>query len=149
MRLETDHRSSCFLFPSVFFTLHLLSSSLSSLSYLNPLLAADSTTHLYFSPPEIITPQTDIQKESTLHLVLRLRGGIIEPSLKVLANKYNVRFWVMVWLGCWPFARSHGQAVLAIACSVHADGCTSSPSATRWAARGVATQPSSRRSEQN
>lgn len=31
----------------------------------------------------------DIQKESTLHLVLRLRGGIIEPSLKVLANKYN------------------------------------------------------------
>jgi hypothetical protein len=32
----------------------------------------------------------NIQKESTLHLVLRLRGGIIEPSLKVLANKYNV-----------------------------------------------------------
>ena len=25
----------------------------------------------------------NIQKESTLHLVLRLRGGIIEPSLKV------------------------------------------------------------------
>jgi hypothetical protein len=37
-----------------------------------------------------ITDFTDIQKESTLHLVLRLRGGIIEPSLKVLANKYNV-----------------------------------------------------------
>jgi large subunit ribosomal protein L40e len=35
---------------------------------------------------------TDIQKESTLHLVLRLRGGIIEPSLKVLASKYNVSF---------------------------------------------------------
>lgn len=34
-----------------------------------------------------LTP--DIQKESTLHLVLRLRGGIIEPSLKVLASKYN------------------------------------------------------------
>ncbi len=33
----------------------------------------------------------NIQKESTLHLVLRLRGGIIEPSLKVLASKYNVR----------------------------------------------------------
>ncbi|KAG2037549.1 ubiquitin-60S ribosomal protein L40, variant, partial [Suillus decipiens] len=31
----------------------------------------------------------NIQKESTLHLVLRLRGGIIEPSLKVLAAKYN------------------------------------------------------------
>merc|ERR1712157_549873 len=31
----------------------------------------------------------NIQKESTLHLVLRLRGGIIEPSLQILANKYN------------------------------------------------------------
>jgi len=29
------------------------------------------------------------QQESTLHLVLRLRGGIIEPSLKALASKYN------------------------------------------------------------
>ncbi|OTA58368.1 ubiquitin-domain-containing protein [Hypoxylon sp. EC38] len=29
----------------------------------------------------------NIQKESTLHLVLRLRGGIIEPSLKALASK--------------------------------------------------------------
>lgn len=28
-------------------------------------------------------------KESTLHLVLRLRGGIIEPSLRQLAQKYN------------------------------------------------------------
>ena len=32
----------------------------------------------------------NIQKESTLHLVLRLRGGIIEPSLIILAKKYNV-----------------------------------------------------------
>ena len=31
----------------------------------------------------------NIQKESTLHLVLRLRGGIIEPSLIQLARKYN------------------------------------------------------------
>merc|ERR1712008_532671 len=31
----------------------------------------------------------NIQKESTLHLVLRLRGGVIEPSLKLLAEKYN------------------------------------------------------------
>ncbi len=32
----------------------------------------------------------NIQKESTLHLVLRLRGGItIEPSLRILAQKYN------------------------------------------------------------
>jgi hypothetical protein len=30
-----------------------------------------------------------LQQESTLHLVLRLRGGIIEPSLKALASKYN------------------------------------------------------------
>ena len=35
--------------------------------------------------------ETDIceLQESTLHLVLRLRGGIIEPSLKALASKYN------------------------------------------------------------
>ena len=31
----------------------------------------------------------NIQKESTLHLVLRLRGGIIEPSLLILAKKHN------------------------------------------------------------
>ncbi|PPS09612.1 hypothetical protein GOBAR_AA11053 [Gossypium barbadense] len=31
----------------------------------------------------------NIQKESTLHLVLRLRGGIIEPSLMALARKFN------------------------------------------------------------
>merc|ERR1711879_513595 len=31
----------------------------------------------------------NILKESTLHLVLRLRGGLIEPSLKALASKYN------------------------------------------------------------
>ncbi|XP_039797802.1 ubiquitin-like [Panicum virgatum] len=36
----------------------------------------------------------NIQKESTLHLVLRLRGGYpkgIEPSLRELAQKYNER----------------------------------------------------------
>ena len=32
----------------------------------------------------------NIQKESTLHLVLRLRGGIIEPNMKKLAEKFNV-----------------------------------------------------------
>jgi ubiquitin-large subunit ribosomal protein L40e len=31
----------------------------------------------------------NIQKESTLHLVLRLRGGLIEPTLAQLARKYN------------------------------------------------------------
>ena len=30
-----------------------------------------------------------VQKESVLHLVLRLRGGAIEPSLMLLARKYN------------------------------------------------------------
>jgi ubiquitin len=31
----------------------------------------------------------NIQKESTLHLVLSLLGGVIEPSLAALAKKYN------------------------------------------------------------
>uniref|UniRef100_G1PYD9 Ubiquitin-ribosomal protein eL40 fusion protein n=1 Tax=Myotis lucifugus TaxID=59463 RepID=G1PYD9_MYOLU len=31
----------------------------------------------------------NIQKVSTLHLVLRLRGGIIKPALHQLAQKYN------------------------------------------------------------
>eukprot|EP00771_Trimastix_marina_P003888 gnl/Trimastix_PCT/60.p2 GENE.gnl/Trimastix_PCT/60~~gnl/Trimastix_PCT/60.p2 ORF type:complete len:126 (+),score=52.53 gnl/Trimastix_PCT/60:69-446(+) len=31
----------------------------------------------------------NIQKESTLHLVLRLRGGVIEPALMALARKNN------------------------------------------------------------
>lgn len=31
----------------------------------------------------------NIQKESTLHLVLRLRGGVMEPSLKALAFSYK------------------------------------------------------------
>jgi len=31
----------------------------------------------------------NIQKESTLHLVLRLRGGVYDPSLALLANGYK------------------------------------------------------------
>ena len=31
----------------------------------------------------------NIQKESTLHLVLRLRGGVMEPTLQALAKKFN------------------------------------------------------------
>uniref|UniRef100_A0A7N0V4G2 Large ribosomal subunit protein eL40 domain-containing protein n=1 Tax=Kalanchoe fedtschenkoi TaxID=63787 RepID=A0A7N0V4G2_KALFE len=31
----------------------------------------------------------NILKKLALHLVLRLRGGIIEPSLMALARKYN------------------------------------------------------------
>ncbi|KAL5700355.1 hypothetical protein ACHQM5_025810 [Ranunculus cassubicifolius] len=44
----------------------------------------------------------NIQKESTLHLVLRLRGGIIEPSLMALARKYNQDKMI-----CRKYARSH------------------------------------------
>jgi ubiquitin len=31
----------------------------------------------------------NIQKEATLHLVLRLRGGALDPTLAALAKKYN------------------------------------------------------------
>eukprot|EP00757_Euglenozoa_sp_SAG-D1_P011867 gene11867-3513_t len=31
----------------------------------------------------------NIQKESTLHLVLRLRGGVMEPTMKAYAQKIN------------------------------------------------------------
>ena len=58
----------------------------------------------------------NIQKESTLHLVLRLRGGIIEPSLLVLARKYNVdkmvcRKYVPPWIppGRASFVRRAGR----------------------------------------
>ncbi|KAI8508455.1 Ubiquitin-60S ribosomal protein L40 [Branchiostoma belcheri] len=48
----------------------------------------------------------NIQKESTLHLVLRLRGGIIEPSLRMLAQKYNCD--KMICRKC--YARLHPRA---------------------------------------
>jgi large subunit ribosomal protein L40e len=48
----------------------------------------------------------NIQKESTLHLVLRLRGGVIEPALEELAKKYNVQ--KKVCRGC--YARLHPRA---------------------------------------
>jgi large subunit ribosomal protein L40e len=31
----------------------------------------------------------NIQKESTLHLVLRLRGGVMDPTIAAIAKKYN------------------------------------------------------------
>ncbi|KAF8413689.1 hypothetical protein HHK36_001681 [Tetracentron sinense] len=52
----------------------------------------------------------NIQKESTLHLVLRLRGGKIlniEPSLVALARKYNQN--KMICRKC--YARLHLRAV--------------------------------------
>ncbi|KAI5936689.1 Ubiquitin-60S ribosomal protein L40 [Manis javanica] len=51
-----------------------------------------------------------IQKESTLHLVLRLRGGgggIIEPSLRQLAQKYNCDKMIC----CKCYAHLHPRAV--------------------------------------
>ncbi|EPQ12445.1 Ubiquitin-60S ribosomal protein L40 [Myotis brandtii] len=47
------------------------------------------------------------KEESTLHLVLRLRGGIIEPSLRQLAQKYNCD--KMICRKC--YARLHPRAV--------------------------------------
>ncbi|KMS96328.1 hypothetical protein BVRB_000420 [Beta vulgaris subsp. vulgaris] len=49
----------------------------------------------------------NVQKESTLHLVIRLRGGIIEPSLMALARKYNQD--KMICRKC--YARLHPRAV--------------------------------------
>ena len=48
----------------------------------------------------------NIQKESTLHLVLRLRGGVFEPSLRLLAQKYNCD--KMICRKC--YARLHPRA---------------------------------------
>jgi len=48
----------------------------------------------------------NIQKESTLHLVLRLRGGIIEPSLQILARKTNQD--KLICRKC--YARMHARA---------------------------------------
>ncbi|KAE8573934.1 Putative Ubiquitin [Halyomorpha halys] len=44
--------------------------------------------------------------KSTLHLVLRLRGGVIEPTLKILAQKYNCD--KMICRKC--YARLHPRA---------------------------------------
>merc|ERR1712135_47611 len=49
----------------------------------------------------------NIQKESTLHSVLRLRGGVIEPSLRILAQKFNQD--KMICRKC--YARLHPRAM--------------------------------------
>ncbi|XP_040599797.1 ubiquitin-60S ribosomal protein L40-like isoform X2 [Mesocricetus auratus] len=50
------------------------------------------TITLEFEPSDTIEnvkAKIQYKEESTLHLVLRLRGGIIELSLPQLAQKYN------------------------------------------------------------
>jgi hypothetical protein len=54
--------------------------------------------------------------ESTLHLVLRLRGGIIEPSLLALAKRYNCeklicRKYAFAVLGWSMSSKVHGLFV--------------------------------------
>ncbi len=48
----------------------------------------------------------NIQKESTLHLVLRLRGGAMEPSLRALARKYKCN--KLICRVC--YSRNHARA---------------------------------------
>ena len=48
----------------------------------------------------------NIQKESTLHLVLHLRGGVIGPTLRLLAQKYKPD--KMICRKC--YARLHPRA---------------------------------------
>ena len=57
----------------------------------------------------------NIQKESTLHLVLRLRGGIIEPSLRQLAQKYNCDKMICrsVMPACIPVLSTAGRRSVA------------------------------------
>ena len=49
----------------------------------------------------------NIQKESTLHMVLSLRGSITEPSLRQLTQKYNCNKMIC----CKCYAHLHPRAV--------------------------------------
>ncbi|XP_022360469.1 ubiquitin-60S ribosomal protein L40-like isoform X3 [Enhydra lutris kenyoni] len=56
---------------------------------------------------ENVKAKIEDKEESALHLVLRLRGGIVEPSLRQLAQKYNCD--KMICSKCC--ARLHPRAV--------------------------------------
>ena len=63
----------------------------------------------YYSPHIILSKKLMLPisfSESTLHLVLRLRGGVIEPTLRLLAQKYNAD--KMICRKC--YARLHPRA---------------------------------------
>ncbi|OMO95064.1 Disease resistance protein [Corchorus capsularis] len=81
-----------------------LSEGLKSLKSLESLLIK-GCRKLHSLADKGILPST--LAKSTLHLVLRLRGGIIEPSLMALARKYNQD--KMICRKC--YARLHPRAV--------------------------------------
>ena len=77
----------------------------------------------------------NIQKESTLHLVLRLRGGAIDPTLANLAKKYNCDKMI-----CRKYVPA--AATTAAAAAAAADAATPpSPEAPAAALARAATRP--------
>ena len=53
--------------------------------------------------------------DSTLHLVMRLRGGIIEPSLQILARKYNQEKMICRKCAFWTWDSTVSQLVCSTA----------------------------------
>ena len=52
-------------------------------------LHASSSVPMLMLHLKVLLSDAFCSADSTLHLVMRLRGGIIEPSLQILARKYN------------------------------------------------------------